>query len=126
MTRRKSRASKSALNTTTEYNPTEEKEIKVEITEEKAKAPEVTPEFMKMFEEELEKEMENTELPTQDEIEEELEVDKYNPPASNYPDKFPAKPFKVEKKKEITKKDLMALSKKGLRYYQRTGKLPQE
>jgi hypothetical protein len=124
MVRRKTRASKSALNKTTEYYPTEEKND----------LPEVSPEIKKMFEQELEEELENVELPTSDEIEKEIEDDgilppddeEYHPPVSDYPDKFPKDMPEVKKKQVITKDDLKNLSKSGLRYYQRTGRLPKQ
>ena len=73
-------------------------------------------------------EMINTELPTLEEIEEEYEIeDKTESPSDvseEIPDKFPVELQEVEEEKEVTKQDLMRLSKKDFRYYQRTGTIP--
>jgi len=84
-------------------------DIKVEVTEEKAELPkETTPEIEDVFEKSLKDELEKikTESPEHEDNNGE----------------------KVETQEEIdvkpTKEQLMRLSKKDLRYYQRTGKLP--
>ena len=73
-------------------------------------------------------EMINTELPTLEEIEEEQVVEEEikNPSevSEDIPDKFPVEVEDVEEKSEVTKEDLMRLSKKDFRYYQRTGTIP--
>jgi hypothetical protein len=138
---RRSRAKKSALNQNAE--PIEENKIGWSNPEMQQDNEKIIEELEKNHgidgQEEID-EMINTELPTLEEIEDDIEkeeqgLDELDDDAvlphpvnrnDDLPDKFPAEPPKIEKKKEITKKDIMALSKKGLRYYQRTGNLPLE
>jgi hypothetical protein len=107
MTRRKKL--KSVLN--------QENEVGFDINEE---TPETTPEMEEAFEKAL-----DGELPTIEEIEAEEKENQVESPAfeddGQESDETPVKKI-VESKP--TKEQLMSLSKSGLRFYQRTGKLP--
>lgn len=143
---RKSRTKKSALNQESKpvdenkvgwVNSEPEQDTKKIIEElEKNHGVDGQEEIDKIFADELQKEVDNAikeKLPTLEEVEEDIEnEEEYKAPQQpiekpdDFPDKFPVELPEDEEKKEITKEDLMKLSKKGYRYYQRTGKLPQE
>ena len=124
MARRRGRPPKSALNTATHTEKDSEKKIEVVFTEEKVETPEMTPEVEEVFEKSLEEELPTVEeVEAEEVIEEEVE---YKPPVSDYPDRFPMDAPEVEEEKVVTKEDLKTLSKAGLRYYQRTGRLPRQ
>lgn len=126
---RRSRAKKSALNQNPE--PVEENKIGWVNPEPKEDTEKIIKELEKNHgvdgQEEID-EMINTELPTLEEVEDDIENEENKTPEKpdDFPDKFPLEPPVIEEKQEITKEDLMKLSKKGYRYYQRTGKLPVE